>query len=165
MFKVFLVFLTWVGTASGVFASGLPSLEDLPSWQASPPEFLTYSGKFKAFSLRRTYQREDGAQLDIFLAGGPEGARLMRVLKGRIEINTKEYLLKYDKEGAYQVLYSFVPPEKRGFIAVFLQEKPTVILFARFLALDLKEALNLLKTFDWARLLSQAQAFLKEESP
>ncbi|NPA49413.1 MAG: hypothetical protein GXO20_05475 [Thermodesulfobacteria bacterium] len=117
----------------------------------------------KAFYLHRTYQREDGAKLELFLAGGTEGARLIRTLKGRIEINTENYLLKYDKEGPYQTLLSFAPPEKRGFVAIFLKDDPPVILFARFSGLGLKEALGLLKSFDWNQLLSQSLAFLEGE--
>jgi len=146
-----------------ILASKLPTFKDLPHWQATAPEFLTYSGGMKAFYLHRTYQREDGAKLELFLAGGTEGARLIRTLKGRIEINTENYLLKYDKEGPYQTLLSFAPPEKRGFVAIFLKDDPPVILFARFSGLGLKEALGLLKSFDWNQLLSQSLAFLEGE--
>ncbi len=160
--SAFLFLLFSIICLSGTRASKLPEFSDLPQWQATAPEFLTYRGEFKAFYLRRHYQREDGAKFEVFLAGGTEGARLIRALKGRIEINTPSYLLKYAKEGSFQTLLSFTPPEKQGFIAIFLKETPAVVLLARFSGLELEEALKLLKSFDWNQLLAQSLKYLEE---
>ncbi len=149
---------------SPVWPQSLPALKELPQWEATSPEFLSYKGNFKAFYLKRSYYRKDGARLEISLAGGSEGARLLRALKGRLEISTPSYMLKYSQEDGFQILSSFTPPDKQGFIAVFLKEEPAVVLLAHFSSLNLKEALKILKCFDWKGLLSQSLNFLEEKS-
>ncbi len=141
--------------------SELPALKEVPAWSAGPPDFVSYQGANKAFYVRRTYTREDGARIEVFLAGGAEGARLARVLKGRIEIDTPEYKLKYSQKGPYQTLLSYSPQEKKGFWAVFLNETPVLVLLARFYAIDAEEAFTFLKALDWPQLYQQAKLFFE----
>ena len=150
--------------ASLVEAGDLPTLKEVPSWRGSPPQYFSYQGGSKAFYVRRIYQRNDGARVEVLLAGGTEGARLAKVLEGRFEIDTKEYKLKYLKEGPYRVLLSFTPAEKSGFWAVFLNDNPVIILFARFFQLEDQEALSFLKKLDWESISKRSKAFFKEGS-
>ncbi len=151
------IFLVWL---TSVWA-GEVSLPDVPGWQATPADFLHYRGSFgRAFYITRTYTH-DGAQIQLFLAGGPEGEKFQHLLSDRLEMETKDYYLKYFQEGPFRYLISHSRPDKKGFMAVFLNDKPVVILFARYQGLTDTEMKAWLKALDWEKLKEGSLAALK----
>ncbi len=154
---LFLVFLCATPALAGVV-----SLAEVEGWQAGPADFLHYRGAYgRAFYVTRVYQR-DGARIQLFLAGGAEGEKFQHLLSGRLEVETKDYFLKYFQDGNYRLLISHSRPEKKGFMAVFLNEKPVIILFARYQGLSAEEIRTWLKHFDWDQLKQESLAELKD---
>ncbi|WP_157627890.1 hypothetical protein [Thermodesulfatator autotrophicus] len=142
----------------------LSFLKDIPGWKASEPHYLKYAGgEQKAFYIRRFYERGDGARLEVLFAGGTQGEKLAQALKGRLEVETSDFILKYRQIDGYQALISYAPKEKKGFVAVFLKDSPSLLLLARFSAVSDKEIWPILKKLSWPRLISQGLAFLKKE--
>ncbi len=155
-----LFFFFWYPLSVQALGLELPVVS---GWQASPPQFLHYQGGFgKAFYIARTYTNGE-ASIQVFLAGGPEGEKFSHLLSDRLEISTKDYYLKYIQDGPFRCLVSYTPPEKRGFMAVFLSKKPVVILFARYQGLTDKELYQWLKGFDWEKLRQKSIAVLGNE--
>ena len=141
--------------------AGEITLPEVPGWQATPADFLHYRGSFgRAFYIARTFTKE-GATIQLFLAGGPEGEKFQHLLSDRLEMETKDYFLKYFQEGPFRCLISHSRPEKKGFMAVFLNDKPVVILFARYTGLTDQEIRTWLKSLDWESLKQQALTALK----
>ena len=142
--------------------AGELTLPELPGWKASFPDFATYKSDFaRAFYLKRTYQKDNGAFMEVLLAGGPEGKRLRQAFENRFEFETENFYLRYRKEGRYRMFTTYDRQEKKGVIAVFLKEDPILILVARYQNLKDKEALDLLKSFDWPKLSDEAVRQLK----
>jgi len=141
-----------------VWAEGADlTLPELPGWKASFPDFATYKSNLaQAFYLKRTYRKDNGASLEVLLAGGPEGKRLMQAFENRFEFETENFYLRYRKEGGYRLFTSYDRQEKKGIIAVFLQEDPIIILVARYTNLNDQEALELLKKLNWQSLKEKA---------
>ncbi len=162
MKRIFCVFLyLFLGMAAAVWAGDI-TLPDVPGWQATPADFLHYRGSFgRAFYITRTYSR-DGASIQLFLAGGPEGEKFQHLLSDRLEMETKDYYLKYFQEGPFRYLISHSRPDKKGFMAVFLNDKPVVILFARYQGLSDEEIKTWLKALDWGKLKEGSLAALKD---
>ncbi|AEH44672.1 hypothetical protein Thein_0794 [Thermodesulfatator indicus DSM 15286] len=144
----------------------LSFLKDLAGWKASEPHYLKYAGgEQKAFYIRRFYERGDGARLEVLFAGGTQGEKLAQTLKGRLEVETPDFILKYRQIDGYRALISYAPKEKKGFVAIFLKDNPSLLLLARFSSLSDEEIWPILKQLGWSGLISQGLAFLKEESP
>ncbi len=155
----FVCFFLW---SSPLWADSL-ELPDIPGWQASSPDFLTYkSGLTRAFYLRRVYH-QNGAQMEILLAGGLEGKRLERAFEGRFEVETKDYYLRYRKEGPYRVFATYSRSEEKGVYAIFLSEDPVLVLIARYQGLTDDRALSWLKTLDWEVLKEKGISLLQGE--
>ncbi len=155
-----LLFFFFFLLVSRVWAISI-ELPPVSGWAASEPDFLVYSnGQTKAFYLRRLYQNENGATIEVLLAGGLEGKRLEQALKGRFELETESYYLRYTQEGDYKVFATYHRPEKRGVYAVFLSTEPVLVLMARYQGLTDSEAISWLKRLDWNDLTEKALSLL-----
>ncbi len=142
---------------SGLVWAGSLELPDVSGWQATLPDFLSYkSGLTQAFYLRRLYQNQEGASIEVLLAGGLEGKKLERAFEGRFELETENYYLRYRQEGRYRVFATYSRPEKKGVYAIFLSKDPVLVLVARYQGLTDAQALAWLKTFNWEALRQKA---------
>ncbi len=155
------IFLLLAGFSQAEENQFLP-LPELKGWQSSAPDFLKFTSEpGKAFYVKRFYDRPDGARLEVLFAGGSQGAKLARSLKGRLEVETPEFVLRYRKIDGYPALVSFAPKEKKGFIAIFLKEDPALLLLARFSSLTDQDVINILRELGWPKLIAEGLAYLK----
>ena len=148
--------------AASVQAQGI-SLPEINGWQAKPEDYLVYqSGLLKAFYVKREY-RKGTQQIQILIAGGPEGDRIKQALENRFQLETKDYYLRYQKLGEYQAFLTYHRPGKEGIVAIFLAQDPVLILLARYQGLEDKEALKLLQRLKWEEIRDQGLKLLKRD--
>lgn len=145
-----------------VYTALTPHLVNLRGWEAEKAEGVDLNMPgMSMVNATRTYVQGDKELNAVIMIGNKmmiPGQTDFEMDTSKFDMNTSEFSVSTKKINGFEVYCSYNKAEKEGSIMVFLEKGETegTFFMLSFSNIDEKEALNLAKQFDWAKIKKAA---------